>query len=444
MANHFDLIIRGATCVSQDGVGEADLGVNRGRTAAIGNLSQATSEETLDASGLHLFPGVIDTQVHFREPGGEHKEDMESGSRAAVLGGVTAVFDMPNTDPPATTPELFTDKLTRAERRMWCDYAFYVGASPENLSNLSLLERLRGCCGIKVFMGSSTGDLLIADDKALETVLRSGRRRIAVHCEDNNRLDERADQRKPGQPETHNDWRDPQTALLATQRLLNLARVTRRRVHVLHVSTAEEMALLAEYRDVATTELTPQHLTLEAPDCYQRLGTRAQMNPPIREQSHREILWAGVAAGIVDIVGSDHAPHTIEEKEQTYPDSPSGMPGVQTLFPLMLTHAAEGRLTLQRVADLTSAGPARVFGIATKGRLAVGYDADFTLADLGEEREITQDWLASKCGWSPFEGFKAKGWPKATVIRGNVVRRDGELAETPTGAPLRFLENLKG
>ncbi len=444
MANHFDLIIRGAICVSQDGVGEADLGVNRGRTAAIGNLSQATSEETLDATGLHLFPGVIDTQVHFREPGGEHKEDMESGSRAAVLGGVTAVFDMPNTDPPATTPELFIDKLTRAEGRMWCDYAFYVGASPENLSSLSLLERLRGCCGIKVFMGSSTGDLLIADDKALETVLRSGRRRIAVHCEDNNRLDERADQRKPGRPESHNDWRDPKTALLATQRLLNLARVTTRRVHVLHVSTAEEMALIAEYRDVATAEVTPQHLTLTAPDCYQRLGTKAQMNPPIREQSHQEVLWAGVAAGIVDIVGSDHAPHSIEEKEQAYPDSPSGMPGVQTLFPLLLTHAAEGRLTLQRVADLTSVGPARVFGIATKGRLAVGYDADFTLADLAEEREITKDWLASKCGWSPFEGFKAKGWPKATVVRGSVVMRDGELAEAPTGAPLRFLENLKG
>jgi dihydroorotase len=442
MTEIFDLIIRGATCVTPAGVGDADIAVRNGKIAVVGDLSGAEAATVIEATGLHVLPGVIDTQVHFREPGNEHKEDLASGSRAAVLGGVTGVFEMPNTKPPTTTVEAFTDKIQRATGRMWCDFAFYVGASAENVRNLGWLERLRGCCGVKVFMGSSTGSLLVADDETLTAVLQNGRRRVAIHAEDEARLEERKGLRRPGDPSSHVDWRDEETALFATRRLLELARNLGRRVHVLHITTGAEMALLAEYKDVATVEVTPQHLTLASPDCYAILGTRAQMNPPIRDAAQRELLWSGVAGGVVDVIGSDHAPHTKEEKAKPYPESPAGLPGVQTLVPIMLDHVAAGRLTLQRFVDLTSAGAVRIFGIAGKGRIAVGFDADFTLVDLKEKREVTDEQMASTCGWTPFAGMTLTGWPLATVIAGKVVMQDGELIGEPSGKPMRFVESL--
>ncbi|MDP6706424.1 MAG: dihydroorotase [Alphaproteobacteria bacterium] len=439
----YDLIIRGATLVNHDGIGPGDVAVKDGRTAAIGDLGQAEGAQVIDADGLHLLPGVIDTQVHFREPGAEHKEDLEFGSRAAVLGGVTAVFEMPNTRPNTSTPEAIADKLRRAEGRMWCDHAFYVGATAENADQLGELERLPGTAGVKIFMGASTGDLLVADDENLARVLRSIRRRCAVHAEDEFRMQERHHiAEAAGRPHAHPDWRDAQSALLATQRLIGLAREIGRRVHVLHITTAAEIEFLGRHRDIATVEVTPQHLTLTAPDCYDRLGTLAQMNPPIRDAAEQAGLWLGVAQGIVDVVGSDHAPHGREEKAAIYPASPSGMPGVQTLLPILLDHAAHGRLTLSRLVDLTSAGAARIFGIAAKGRLGVGYDADYTLVDLAAERTIEDDWIASKCGWTPFSGQRVRGWPKLTVIRGRVVMAEDELVGKADGRPLRFWETI--
>ncbi|GAB4225522.1 MAG: dihydroorotase [Acidobacteriota bacterium] len=440
MDDTFDLLIRGGRAVTPGGVGDADVGVRSGRIAALGDLAGAKALETLDASGLLVLPGVIDSQVHFREPGLEHKEDLATGTAAAVLGGVTAVFEMPNTRPPTIDAAALDDKLDRARGRAWCDVAFFVGASPENVDALGELERRPGCAGVKVFMGSSTGSLLVEDDETLERVLRAGHRRVAVHAEDEPRLRERhgiaADRHDPA---AHPDWRDVETAVRATRRLLALARRTRRPVHVLHVTTAGEAALLAEHKDVASMEVTPQHLTLAAPECYQRLGTLAQMNPPIRSAEHREALWRAVATGLVDVVGSDHAPHTLEEKARPYPDSPSGMPGVQTMLPLMLDHVAAGRLTIERLVDLLCAGPARVYGAATKGRLAAGFDADIALVDPGARRTITNDAIASRCGWTPFDGMEVRGWPVATIVRGRVVMRDGELLGEPSGRPVAFL-----
>lgn len=442
MDGTFDLIVSGGTVMLPGGSAVTDVGVHGGKVAAIGALRSGAAE-VLDASGLHVLPGVIDTQVHFREPGLEHKEDLATGSTAAVLGGVTAVFEMPNTKPPTCTPEALADKLVRAEGRMWCDHAFFIGASPGNAGDLGAWERLPGCAGIKVFMGSSTGSLLVESDDDLARVLASGFRRVAVHCEDEARLRERHRLVDGGaDPASHPEWRDAETALAATRRLLRLAQAVRRRVHVLHVTTAEEMDLLREHRDLATVEVTPQHLTLAAPECYRRLGTRAQMNPPIRDERHRRALWQALADGVVDCLGSDHAPHTLEEKSRPYPATPSGMPGVQTLLPVMLDHVAAGRLTLERLVDLTSAGPARLYAIAGKGRIAAGHDADFTLVDLKAERDITRDWLASRCGWSPFEGMRVRGWPVATVVRGAVVMRDGALIGSPGGRPIRFQEGL--
>lgn len=441
MAEHYELLIRGATCILHAGVTEGDIGVLGGRTAAIGDLTQATADLEIDAKGLHLLPGVIDTQVHFREPGGEHKEDLESGSAAAVLGGVTAVFEMPNTSPPTTTAEALMDKIDRAHGRMACDYAFYIGATPENVDQLGELEQLPGCCGVKVFMGSSTGDLLISDDDTLGRILANVRRRIAVHAEDEDRLIARQFLRRD-KVQNHPMWRDPETAFFATERLLALARTAGKRVHVLHVSTAKEMTLLSQNRDIATVEVTPQHLTLVAPECYDELGTKAQMNPPIRTAEHRAVLWRALILGVVDVLGTDHAPHGLDEKGESYPNTPSGMPGVQTLMPIMLNHVHHQRLSIMQLVDLTSAGPARVFGIAGKGRLGVGYDADYTLVDLKAERTIENSWIASKCGWTPFDGMTVTGWPVGTIVRGNRVMWEGQLSDDKPGLPMRFLETL--
>jgi dihydroorotase len=442
MPETFDLIVKGGEVVNHAGRGMADIGVTNGKVAAIGDLSQASSGEVFDATGLTVLPGVIDTQVHFREPGLEWKEDLESGSRGAVLGGVVAVFEMPNTEPTTTDPDSLADKLTRAKGRMHCDHAFYVGGTHENARFLGELERLPGCCGIKVFMGASTGTLLVQDDAGVEDVLRHVNRRAAFHSEDEYRLADRRPLARTGDWTSHPEVRDAQSAIQSTERLVRIATGLGKRIHVLHVTTAEEIAFLARHKDVASVEVTPQHLTLTAPEAYQRLKGFAQMNPPIREAHHQAGLWLGVANGVADVLGSDHAPHTREEKARPYPASPSGMPGVQTLVPIMLTHVVDGRLSLERFVDLTSHGAQRIFGMADKGRLAVGYDADITIVDMKARRTITHDWMATRSGWTPFDGFEAKAWPKATIIRGRVVMRDDEVIAEGRGEPVRFLETL--
>lgn len=443
MATPFDLVLRGGTCALPGGLAETDVGVRAGRIVAFGSIPREQGRETIDCRGLHVLPGVIDSQVHFREPGLEHKEDIATGTAAAALGGVTAVFEMPNTRPPTVSAVDLADKCRRAKGRAWVDMAFYVGATPENAGDLGELERLPACAGVKMFMGSSTGNLLVADDVNVAKVLANGSRRMAVHAEDEQRLQERFTIVRGGaDPALHAEWRDAETASRATTRLMALAEGVRRRVHVLHVSTAEEMEILRDHRDLATVEVTPQHLTLAAPGCYEEHDTYAQMNPPIRDARHREALWQGVRDGLVDCIGSDHAPHTREEKNKPYPESPSGMPGVQTLVPLMLDHVARGRLSLERLVDLTSAGPARIFGVAGRGRTALGYRADFTVVDLKAKRMITNRWIASRCGWTPFDGMTVTGWPMLTVIGGRVVMREDALVGEPAGEAVKFLECL--
>ena len=379
----FDLILRNGTVWTPGGPEKVDVAVREGKIAAIGAGGDAA--EAIDCTGLTILPGVIDTQVHFREPGLEYKEDLESGSRAAVLGGVTAVFEMPNTKPNTDSNEALADKLSRAEGRMWCDHAFYVGATAENADRLGELERHPGCAGVKIFMGASTGSLLVAGDSDLRRVLASGRRRVAVHAEDEDRMNARLDERVEGDPSSHPVWRDDESALLATRRILNLAREAGRRIHILHVTTPAELELIAQNKDIASCEVTPQHLTLAGEEAYPNLGTYAQMNPPIRSAAHRDGLWRWLNQGVPDVIGSDHAPHSKEEKAKPYPASPSGMPGVQTLLPLMLDHVAHGRTSLARLVDLTSAGAQRVFGLIGKGRIAAGWDGDFTIVDLKAE-----------------------------------------------------------
>ena len=443
MTKTFNLILRGGTVVTPGGEARVDIGVRGERIAEIGDLSAASADEIYEAGGLHILPGVIDSQVHFREPGLEWKEDLESGARSAALGGVVAVFEMPNTNPSTTSPEMLADKLKRAKGRMDIDHAFYAGATHDNVGLLAEMERTQGCCGVKVFMGASTGDLLVHDDEGVEAVLRAIKRRAAFHSEDEYRLAERRELAVTGDWTSHPVVRDVETAVMSTRRLLKLARKVGKRIHVLHITTAEELEMLRDAKDVASVECLPQHLTLVAPEAYERLKGYAQMNPPIREQRHVDALWRALNAGIVDVMGSDHAPHSIEEKAQPYPASPSGMPGVQTMVPIMLTHVNNGKLSLQRFVELTSAGPQRVFGLADKGRIAEGYHADFTVVDLKRKETITAEWSKSKCGWTPFDGFEATGWPVATIVRGGFVMRDGEIVAKGGGKPVRFNETLE-
>ena len=440
MTQTFDLLIRGGTCVLPWGQETTNIGVRNGRIMALGVPETAVAAAIFEARGLHVLPGLIDPHVHFRDPGDPSVETMPTGSKGAVLGGLTAVFDMPNTAPSVVDAKMMAWKQTYAQEVSWCDMGLYAGGTKTNIPDLADLELSCGCCGIKVFAGSSTGDLMVEDDEHLEKLMRSGRRRIAFHSEDEYRLQARKPLFKVGAPyASHMEWRDEECAFLGTRRLLALARKTGRPAHILHVSTAEELDFLRDYRDICTTEMLVNHLTQVAPDCYERLGGFAIMNPPIRGPRHQEAAWKAVNDGMVDTIGSDHAPHSRGKKMLPWPNCASGLTGVQTLVPIMLDHVNAGRLSLSRMADLMSAGPARVYGAVAKGRLTVGYDADFTIVDMKKQRRIEESWIVSPCGWTPFAGMDITGWPAATIIRGNVVMREDEVLGQQIGKLVKFI-----
>lgn len=437
-----DLVIKNGRVLSFNNNRFIDETLNIG--VINGKISELSSHNLIgkieiDARLWTVMPGIIDSQVHFRDPGLTHKEDLESGTRSAALGGVTSIFEMPNTAPATTTKEAFLNKIKKAQECAWVNYAFYVGASPENVLQLSELELLKGCPGIKVFMGSSTGTLLVEDDFTLEKILSHGKRRVIVHSEDEYRLRERKHIAIDSKNVlNHPIWRDELTALNSTERLIRLAEKAQRPVHVLHVTTAEEMQFLAQHKTIASVEILPQHLTLAAPECYERLGALAQQNPPIRDKRHQEALWKALNDGTVDVMGSDHAPHTLEEKSKQYPTSPSGMPGVQTLLPIMLNHIANGKTSLKKLIELCCENPRKVFGCDSKGRIEVGMDADFSLVDLKKQVTINNKWIASKCGWTPFDGMRVMGWPAVTVINGQVVMREDQLIQDKVGSLVEF------
>ena len=439
MATHFDLLIRGGTCMLPWGAENTDIGVRDGRIAAIGPAGTASADAVIEAKGLHVLPGLIDPHVHLRDPGDASIESIPTGTKAAVLGGLTAVFDMPNTAPSIVNAETLAWKQAYAAREAWCDMGIYVGGTKTNIAELASLETAAGVCAIKVFAGSSTGDLMVEDDEHLERIMRAGKRRIAYHSEDEYRLQARKPNYKSGDPyHFHMEWRDEECAFLGTRRLMALARRTGRPAHILHVSTWQELDYLRDYRDIATVEVLVNHLTQFAPDVYDKLKGFGVMNPPIRGREHYDAAWAAIANGTVDTIGSDHAPHPKAAKLKPWPDCPAGLTGVQTLVPVMLDHVNAGRLSLGRMVDLMAAGPARVYGALNKGRIVAGYDADFTLVDLKKQRRITNDWIVTPAGWTPFDGMDITGWPVGTIIRGQQVMRDDEVLGTPRGKLVAF------
>ncbi|MFL2898812.1 MAG: dihydroorotase [Candidatus Pelagibacter sp.] len=434
-----DLIIKNGTCFINGSLEKHDISIKDGKIHSIGEIA-SEAKEIFDAKDLIILPGCIDTQVHFREPGSTDTEDLHSGSRAAIVGGITALFEMPNTNPPTANKVEFQKKLDLAKNRMYSNYAFYFGATANNANDLADLKNLEGCCGIKLFAGSSTGNLLVAEEKDIEVVFQNSSKVVAVHSEDEAILNINKKLIKKGDVHSHPIWRSEECAMSSTRRIVKIAERYNKKAHILHVTTKQEIDFLSQHKGNITFEITPQHLTIYAPDCYNKLGTYAQMNPPIRDKSHYDRLWYAVRNDYNDTIGSDHAPHLKENKDKEYPNSPSGMPGVQTLLPVMLNHVNDGKLKLGQLVKLLCENPVKIFGIKNKGYIKKDYDADFTLVNLDKTIEIKNENIESKCGWSPFNGNKFKGTPVATIINGEIKMKDGKIIGDPTGKPLRFSE----
>ncbi len=432
------LTIRGGHLVLPSGNVDGDLQIVDGRITAVGHVTDDRGD-VIDAKGLWVLPGVIDPQVHFRDPGLVHKEDLGSGSHACAAGGITSFLEMPNTKPPTIDAAAMAAKKARAAAVSVVNYNFFIGATADNLDQLNSVENV---CGIKIFMGSSTGNLLVADRSDLEKIFATGRRLIAVHAEDDARLKARkAEFAGRTDPAAHPEIRDVTSALMASQLAVELSEAHNRRLHILHLSSGDEVTLLrtrGKGGGRISTETLPQYLLLSAPDCYESIGTLAQMNPPIRDRSHQEALWKGLHDGTIDCIATDHAPHTLEEKAQPFGRAPSGMPGVETSLALMLDAAHRGLCSVEQVVEWMCRAPARIYGMQRKGDLTVGMDGDVALVDLRKTQKVGERGYFTKVGWSPFEGRSVTGWPVMTIVRGQVAFRDNEIQADVRGAEIEF------
>ncbi|MEH2160220.1 MAG: dihydroorotase [Nostoc sp.] len=439
MSSSKSLLIRRARIILPNGelmIGDV-LTRDRQIVEVAPEISQTALATEIDAEGLTLLPGVIDPQVHFREPGLEHKEDLFTASCACAKGGVTSFLEMPNTRPLTTTQQALDDKLQRASQKSLVNYGFFIGATAENLPDLLLANPTPG---IKIFMGSMHGQLLVDGETALEVIFAKGNRLIAVHAEDQARINQRRQEfANIHDPAVHSQIQDNQAALLATQLALKLSEKYQRRLHILHMSTAEEADLLRQNKPSwVTAEVTPQHLLLNT-SAYEKIGTLAQMNPPLRSPHDNQVLWQALRDGVIDFIATDHAPHTLEEKAQEYPNSPSGMPGVETSLALMLTAAMQGKCTVAQVVNWMSKNVAVAYGIPNKGAIAPGYDADLVLVDLNTYRLVRREELLTKCRWSPFEGWNLTGWATTTIVGGEIAYDKGQVNTQVRGQALTFL-----
>lgn len=452
------MLIRGAMMITPSGPVQGDLRVTGDKiseVAAGGGLSRRPGESIIEGEGLHLLPGVMDPQVHFREPGEPHKETLASGSAAGASGGLTAFLDMPNNNPSATSMAAMNAKLQRARSSCVTHHGFFIGATSTNIEQLMSAVgtphaplAIPGICGIKIFMGSSTGDLLVDEQDPLERIFSSTGGLIAVHAEDETRLRSRAAEFEHRQDSaSHAEWRDSESALLATRRAVDLAEQHHHRLHVLHLTSAVEANWLAgRTGSQVTTETLPQHLTFAASD-VEREGTRLKMNPPIRYEEDRDALWTRLHDGTIQCIATDHAPHTLAAKQAGWKDAPAGMPGVETSLPVMLTHASEDRCSISDVVRWMSTNPARIYGVESKGELREGFDADLVLVDMHTSSEVRDERTWTNVGWNPFAGRSLVGWPRLTIVEGiPVFERDsstgpkGRMIASPvdTGRALEF------
>ena len=436
------LLVQNATMVLPNRIVEGDLRVSDGlikTIAPFGGLQPEIGEQVIDGTGLHLLPGAIDPHVHFRDPGNTEKEDLESGSRAASAGGITSFLDMPNTSPNAINRSAIEAKIASAAKKSVTHHGFFIGATNSNISDLQSVEGMDGVCGIKIFMGSSTGDLLVHEQKYLENIFANTGGIIATHAEDEERLQSRIPKFQHRKDiAAHAECRDVECALIATKRAAALANDHDHRLHIVHLTSGKEADWLASNKgDLITTEVCTQHLTFNQDD-VEKLGSRALMNPPIRYTEDRDKLWERLKDGTIDCVVTDHAPHTLQAKSVGFPNAPAGMPGVETSLPLMLTHSVEGKCSVSDIVKWMCAGPAKVYGIKNKGSLVEGFDGDLTLVDLENNRVIQDSDTWTKVGWTPYAGMELTGWPIYTIVDGNIVHKreiDGSLRGIPVTLP---------
>ena len=423
---NYKILIKNGTIVDSKTQIKKDVLISNGKIKKVEKNINSQADRIIDACQKFIIPGVIDPQVHFREPGLTHKEDIKSGARSAVCGGITTFFEMPNTNPATTNSKLLEEKFKIAEKSSVANFSFFLGATPNNIDEI---KNLKGNCGVKIFMGSSTGDLLVDRDSDIEKIFRYCNKIIAIHSEDEQVLNETAKTIKNPNFSDHPNMRPVKAAVTSTNKAINFALKYKKRLHVLHLSTSEEVKIIRKIKNtgLVTSETTPQHLLLSAPDIYDDIGSYAQMNPPIREKHHQEELWKGLFDGTINCIATDHAPHTIQEKNKPYGIAPSGMPGVETSLPLMLNQVNKGKITLQDIIKWMCENPAKIYQIKNKGFIKEGFDADIALVDLNKIKTIRAKNMQSKCGWSAFEGLEVKGWPIMTIVNGNIVYENGSI-----------------
>ena len=435
------ILISGATCVLPQGQARVDVLIEKGKILGIDPPRGVQVDETIHAEDLFLLPGVVDAHVHFRDPGLTHKEDLRTATRACAKGGVTSFLEMPNTKPLTITCERLHEKLALASEKSLVNYGFYLGATIGNLEELKSAQRTPG---IKIFIGSSTGDLLVDDQQLLERIFAETTLPICAHCEDETTVRANTERLGGGSSyEDHSQIRDEAAAVVATKRAIDLALRHRHRFHVLHVSTAAETELFRDHQGLITAEVCPHHLFFNVDD-YERLGSLVQMNPSIKTAADNEGLWRALKAGRIQMIATDHAPHTVEEKQQPYPKSPSGLPAVENSLALMLDCVNAGICSLESVVHWMCDAPARVWDMVGKGRIAEGYDADLVLVDLGKKQTVRNQTQVTKCGWSPWDGVSLQGWPVRTLVKGHTVFLNGQFDETVRGSEIEFDHALGG
>lgn len=397
--------------------------------------------EVVDCSDKVLMPGVIDGHVHFREPGAAHKEDWEHASASAAAGGVTTVLDMPNNNPFILTVKDLEDKRNLIKGRSYVDYGFHFGYRGGSVDDVLSVKNVPA---VKVYVANSTGDMGV-DVEMLDSIFRDSDKLIMTHAEDETVITENYKKfvDEVGEDgltvEHHSKIRSVEAARRAVELVCSLAEKYKKRLHVAHISTEAELEVIMKYKEkgvMVTCEVAPHHLSFNTDD-YEKLGNLIKVNPPIRSSENLFAMWKGLKFGHIDIIATDHAPHTLEEKGQPYLKAPSGVPGVEFLLPFVLNSVNDEAFSWQEVVKLLCSGPANIFGIKEKGKIEVGYDADLVLVDMEVEKEITRAMVKSKCGWSPYEGWKLKGWPVMTYLRGNLVFKDGEFGEK-IGAEAQF------
>lgn len=436
-----DLVLKKGRIVFPDGIREGDVVVERGMIIEITSDYKDPAKRVIDCTGKFIFPGVIDAHVHMRVPGGEYKEDFTTGSMAAISAGVTGFLDMPNNTPPIISKKMLAEKRDLVGDNSFANYGFFFGATDENVDEI---KRLSNIAGIKVYMGESTGNLIVRKDETLENIFSYGRFPVVVHAENQECLErfaaEYAAEDVRMRSNYHSVVRPPECAREAVKHVLHLAKKYAASVHIAHITTLEELDIIRKFKsEKVTCEVTPHHLMFDI-DAYEKLSNRLKVNPPVRSREDREALWAAVADGTIDIVASDHAPHLLNEKDLPYSQCPAGVPGIETILPVMLDAVNKGLLNLDRAAQLLSQRPAEIFHIKNKGKIELNYDADLVILDMDLEKTIENGKLLTKCAWSPFDGMTLKGWPVTTIIGGEVIYEDSKFVSTRRGREFNFEE----